>query len=116
MNQYADEFIEQYDGPITFRGAGSLPMSGTIKTFVKGHYMLVGDAAGMVLPSNGAGITIAMVGGRIAGQVIAEHLKDGTPLTDYEFPVGRNRWGESCATPNDHSDLGVFCSDFRIGC
>ena len=85
MNQYADEFIEQYDGPITFRGAGSLPMSGTIKTFVKGHYMLVGDAAGMVLPSNGAGITIAMVGGRIAGQVIAEHLKDGTPLTDYEY-------------------------------
>ena len=115
MNQYADEFIEQYDGPITFRGAGSLPMSGTIKTFVKGHYMLVGDAAGMVLPSNGAGITIAMVGGRIAGQVIAEHLKDGTPLPITNI-VGRNRWGESCATPNDHSDLGAFCSDFRIGC
>ena len=32
-----------------------------------------------------AGITIAMVGGRIAGQVIAEHLKDGTPLREYEF-------------------------------
>jgi digeranylgeranylglycerophospholipid reductase len=87
MNQYADDFIEKYDGNITFRGAGSLPMSGTIKTFVKGHYMLVGDAAGMVLPSNGAGITIAMVGGRIAGQVIAEHLQDGIPLTEYE-----SRW------------------------
>ena len=87
MNQYADDFIDQYDGDITFRGAGSLPMSGTIKTFVKDNYMLVGDAAGMVLPSNGAGITIAMVGGRIAGQVIAEHLQDGTPLAEYE-----SRW------------------------
>ena len=84
MNEYANEFISKYDGDISFKGAGSLPMSGTIKTFVKGNYLLVGDAAGMVLPSNGAGITIAMVGGRIAGQVIAEHLKDGTPLTEYE--------------------------------
>ena len=84
MNEYANEFIAKYDGNISFKGAGSLPMSGTIKTFVKGNYLLVGDAAGMVLPSNGAGITIAMVGGRIAGQVIAEHLKDGTPLTEYE--------------------------------
>ena len=59
-------------------------MSGTIKKFVKGNYVLVGDAAGMVLPSNGAGITIAMIGGRIAGQVIAGHLKSGTPLEEYE--------------------------------
>ena len=87
MNEYADEFISKYDGDITFRGAGSLPMSGTIKTFVKGNYMLVGDSAGMVLPSNGAGITIAMVGGRIAGEVIAEHLESGTPLDEYE-----SRW------------------------
>ena len=87
MNEYADEFISKYDGDITFRGAGSLPMSGTIKTFVKGNYMLVGDSAGMVLPSNGAGITIAMVGGRIAGKVIAEHLESGIPLDEYE-----SRW------------------------
>ena len=89
LNQYADEFISKYDGEISFRGAGSLPMSGTIRTFVKGNYMLVGDAAGMVLPSNGAGITIAMVGGRIAGQVIAEHLSAGTPLGEYE-----KRWNQ----------------------
>ena len=59
-------------------------MSGTIKRFVKDNFVLVGDAAGMVLPSNGAGITIAMVGGRIAGQTIAEHILNGTPLTNYE--------------------------------
>ena len=47
--------------------------------------MLVGDSAGMVLPSNGAGITIAMIGGRIAGQVIAENISKGTPLEEYEI-------------------------------
>ncbi len=84
LNDFTDEFVSKYDGEITFNGAGSLPMSGTIKKFVKGNYMLVGDSAGMVLPSNGAGITIAMIGGRIAGQVIAENLSNGTPLEEYE--------------------------------
>ena len=84
LNKYASEFIDKYDGNTDFKGAGSLPMSGTIKTFVKGNYVLVGDSAGMVLPSNGAGITIAMIGGRIAGQVISEHIKQGRSLHDYE--------------------------------
>ena len=87
LNRYAEEFIGRYPGQITLRGAGSLPMSGTVSSFVKGHYVLGGDAAGMVLPSNGAGITIAMIGGRIAGQVIAEHLVRGTPLVEFE-----DRW------------------------
>jgi len=85
LNKYASEFIDKYDGETTFKGAGSLPMSGTIKQFVKGNYVLVGDSAGMVLPSNGAGITIAMIGGRIAGRVIAEHVKNGTELNQYEL-------------------------------
>ncbi|MFQ3344210.1 MAG: geranylgeranyl reductase family protein [Candidatus Poseidoniales archaeon] len=87
INTLSKEFISKYEGNITYRGAGSLPMSGSIKSFVKDNYLLVGDSAGMVLPSNGAGITIAMIGGRIAGQVISEHLKLGTPLIEYE-----NRW------------------------
>ena len=84
LNEYTEEFVSKYEGDITFTGAGSLPMSWTVKKFVKGNYMIVGDAAGMVLPSNGAGITIAMIGGRIAGQVTGEHLKDGVPLNEYE--------------------------------
>ena len=84
LNLFAADFIDKYEGDSTFNGAGSLPMSGTIKKFVKGNYVLVGDSAGMVLPSNGAGITIAMIGGRIAGQVISEHIKNGTELIQYE--------------------------------
>ena len=84
LNLFADEFIQRYGDKVTFAGAGSLPMSGTIDCFVKENHLLVGDAAGMVLPSNGAGITIAMVGGRIAGQQIVSHLENGTPLDEYE--------------------------------
>ena len=39
LNKYTDDFISKYDGEITFNGAGTLPMSGTIKKFVKGNYM-----------------------------------------------------------------------------
>ncbi len=84
LNNYAEDFISRYGGQVTYSGAGSLPMSGSIRSLVKGNHLLVGDAAGMVLPSNGAGITIAMIGGRIAGQGGAEHLRDGTPLSEYE--------------------------------
>lgn len=84
LNQCTEEFVSQYKGEKTFDGAGALPMSGTIKRFVKGNYVLVGDAAGMVLPSNGAGITVAMIGARIAANAIASNLKSGTSLTDYE--------------------------------
>ena len=89
LNLYSEEFFSRYQGEVIFSGAGSLPMSGTIPKFVKGNHLLVGDAAGMVLPSNGAGITIAMIGGRIAGQVVAEHLRDDTPLEEYE-----TRWNK----------------------
>jgi len=84
LNLFTDDFVGQYEGEISYQGAGSLPMSGTINSFVKNNYLLVGDSAGMVLPSNGAGITIAMIGGRIAGQVIVSHLGNGTPLHEYE--------------------------------
>ncbi len=84
LEKYANDFIGRFEGEESFRGAGYLPMSGAVRTFVKGNYLIVGDSAGMVLPSNGAGITIAMIGGRIAGEVIAEHVNIGTHLKQYE--------------------------------
>ena len=105
LNSLADRFISKYRGDITFRGAGSLPMSGTIQSFVKGSHLLVGDSAGMVLPSNGAGITIAMIGGRIAGQKIVSHLENGTSLHEYEI-----EWKSQMGSVMRNSKLS-----FRIG-
>lgn len=65
--------------------ADVLPVDGPIpKTY--GEYVLaVGDAAGMVMPTNGGGIAPAMITGRLAGEVAAKHLQDGAPLSMYEI-------------------------------
>ena len=102
LNVMADDFFEQFEGDITYRGGGVLPMSGNISNFTKEHYMLVGDAAGMVLPSNGAGITTAMIGGRIAGQVIAEHIRDGISLDQYQM-----RWNKQMGKVMKYSKRGM---------
>src|SRR5437870_5206069 len=51
---------------------------------VKDNVMLVGDAAGMVMATNGGGNNVAMIAGRYAGLTAADHLLDGTPLDEYE--------------------------------
>ncbi|MEE3192460.1 MAG: NAD(P)/FAD-dependent oxidoreductase, partial [Candidatus Thermoplasmatota archaeon] len=84
LREFLAEFLARYDGRITYRGGGLLPMSGAIRRLVKSPHLLVGDSAGMVFPSNGAGIIPAMIAGRIAGKVIAAHVRDGTSLTEYE--------------------------------
>ncbi len=63
---------------------GFVPQSGPVRRTVAGSAILVGDAAGHVMPSNGGGIPIAMISGRIAGQTVKEHLRDGLPLSEYE--------------------------------
>ena len=102
LNTIADEFFRKFKGVITYKGGGILPMSGSIRTFTKGNYMLVGDSAGMVLPSNGAGITTAMIGGRIAGQVIAEHVKSKVALSKYQ-----KRWNLQMGKVMKYSKRGI---------
>jgi digeranylgeranylglycerophospholipid reductase len=73
---------------------GFVPQSGPVARTVKGGCMLVGDAAGQVMPSNGGGIPIAMMAGRIAGRTVREHLIEGLPLAEYE-----SRWRSVLAKP-----------------
>jgi digeranylgeranylglycerophospholipid reductase len=47
----------------------------------------VGDAAGLVMPSNGGGISQAIISGCFAAEAIVAHLESGAPLTDYETKV-----------------------------
>ena len=46
--------------------------------------MVVGDAAGHVISVNGGGIPLAMIGGRICGEVAADNTLSSRPLEDYE--------------------------------
>jgi len=102
LNKMAEDFFSNFKGEITYKGGGVLPMSGTIQDFTKGNYMLVGDSVGMVLPSNGAGITTAMIGGRIAGQVIAENIMKNTSLEEYQ-----KRWNLQMGKVMKYSKRGI---------
>ena len=103
LNQRAETFFNKFKGNITYKGGGVLPMSGTISTFVKGNYMLVGDSAGMVLPSNGAGITTAMTGGRLAGQAIGNYINHGITISDYQ-----QNWNKQMGREMKYSKRGIL--------
>jgi digeranylgeranylglycerophospholipid reductase len=64
--------------------ADVLPVDGPLAKTYSEHVMAVGDAAGMVMPTNGGGISTAMITGEIAGQVAADHVQKGVPLSEYE--------------------------------
>jgi len=68
-------------GPII---ADVLPVDGPLRTTCAGQVIAVGDAAGMVMPTNGGGIATAMISGQIAGQISADHVQKGTSISDYE--------------------------------
>ena len=67
--------------------ADVLPVDGPLKRTYSDSVMAVGDAAAMVMPTNGGGIATAMITGAIAGQVAADHLQFNRPLSDYQ-----DRW------------------------
>jgi digeranylgeranylglycerophospholipid reductase len=64
--------------------ADVLPVDGPLKSTYSDHVMAVGDAAAMVMPTNGGGISTAMITGEIAGQIAADHVQKGVPLSEYE--------------------------------
>ena len=102
LNKMAEDFFSKFEGRVTYRGGGVLPMSGTISNFTKDNYMLAGDSVGMVLPSNGAGITTSMIGGRIAGEVIAENITKNTSLDEYQ-----KRWNIQMGKLMKYSKRGI---------
>jgi digeranylgeranylglycerophospholipid reductase len=87
-----DNFVHEYSltadrlhsGKIRTMIADVLPVDGPVSKTYSDRILLVGDAAGMVMPTNGGGIPTAMVSGRIAGEVAALHVMKNEPLPTYE--------------------------------
>ncbi len=73
---------------------GYVPVLGPVDRTVAGNVLLAGDSAGMVMATNGGGINVSMVAGRIAGATAADHLLDGVPLAEYE-----RRWRSQLYAP-----------------
>lgn len=95
---------------------GLVPMSGPVPKTVAGKGLIVGDAAGHVMATNGGGVNAAMICGRIAGECVADTILKGVPLSNYEI-----RWreiiGEAMATAVKTKRLAdlFFGSDRRLG-
>ncbi|MEM0440329.1 MAG: NAD(P)/FAD-dependent oxidoreductase [Candidatus Caldarchaeum sp.] len=80
--EYLDAFVKRFSDElgnakiIDYRGA-PVPIGGAISESVFDGAMLVGDAAGHVIPLTGAGIHSSVAAGLAAGKVAARAVKEG---------------------------------------
>src|SRR5881397_682124 len=86
--------------------ADSLPVDGPLGRTYSDRVMAVGDAAGMVMPTNGGGIQTALVTGRLAGEAAVRYCQDGTPLSSYE-----DSWREQIGMEMENSRMMRQASD-----
>jgi digeranylgeranylglycerophospholipid reductase len=84
LKEHLQEFCDELGFEVLSWGGGWIPMGGPVKTMVDGTTLAIGDAAGLVMPSNGGGISQAIISGCFAAEAILDHLNDGTPLSAYE--------------------------------
>lgn len=80
----------QLDAEPYYEEAAKIPMHPR-KRFVQGNAMLIGDAAGLVTPSNGEGIFFAMKSGKMAAETLVNYI-GGTEksLARYEKNFRKN--------------------------
>jgi digeranylgeranylglycerophospholipid reductase len=83
-----DTFIkskpELGQGNIKKRVGALIPVGGPKKCVESENILLVGDAAGHVMSTNGGGIPTALVGGEIAGETVVSHINNDISLKQYE--------------------------------
>ncbi len=61
-----------------------VPIGPPPSSAVRGRALFAGDAANLVMATNGGGIPTAMISGRDAGVVAADHIRAGRPLAEYD--------------------------------
>ncbi len=61
-----------------------VPVGPPPASLVRGRALFAGDAANLVMATNGGGIPTAMMSGWLAGGAAARHARDGRPLAEYD--------------------------------
>jgi digeranylgeranylglycerophospholipid reductase len=90
--EYLKRFVDsdpRFEGAeILLVSGGICPVSGTLDEIVGDGLMLVGDAAGQLVPMTGAGVHSGVEAGKMAGQVAAKAIEEGdisaSRLSEYE--------------------------------
>jgi len=83
LDRVIAEIRDHYGLEIIGKSGGAVPLGGLKEVVVHRHFALVGDAAGMVFPTNGGGTGLAMMAGKWLGEIIAADQ----PLSLYERKV-----------------------------
>ena len=71
-------------GQILKKIAGSIPVGGPLKRTWFSSSLVVGDAAGFVMATNGGGVPTALVGGIAAGEALEKFITESQSLEYYE--------------------------------
>jgi len=110
---------EQQLGPARAKTAWWVPLGPPPASLVRGRALFAGDAANLVMATNGGGIPTAMLSGWLAGEAAARHVRSGAPLAEYDrawrealfVPLERaariQRWSEHFARPDLLLALGM---------
>ena len=87
IKPYLDKFIKMFEDElgraqiIDYRGA-PVPVGGVISEFIQDNAILIGDAAGMVIPLTGGGIHSSISSGLAAGEVSGKAALEGDVSKD----------------------------------
>jgi digeranylgeranylglycerophospholipid reductase len=84
LNRLLKLFLEEHGFETKRINFGVIPISGPIEKTVEGNVLAVGDAAGHVMASNGGGVPVAMVCGRLAGIAAGRYVTMNANLMNYE--------------------------------
>jgi flavin-dependent dehydrogenase len=98
-------------GATKISGRASIIPLQSRKTTVKGNVLLVGDAAGQVKATTGGGIVFGTLCAKTAAEVIASHIRKGTPLAAYE-KLWRKKYGLDLRM---HKFIHRYYSNIGIG-
>jgi digeranylgeranylglycerophospholipid reductase len=71
-------------GPVRERAAWWVPIGPPPQSLVVGRILFAGDAANLVMATNGAGIPTAMLSGWLAGRTAARAVRAEAPLRQYD--------------------------------
>jgi len=77
LNDFVDQDPRFKNSKIFKKNGGICPVSGTLNKIIMDGLIIVGDAAGMLIPMTGAGIHSGIESGKMAGRVAARAVIDG---------------------------------------
>jgi digeranylgeranylglycerophospholipid reductase len=116
LSEYFEKFRAKHDFDIMTKLEGKyVPSEGMLSKLVSGNGMLVGDSAGHVISVNGGGLPLALIAGRVCGEVAAENIINGRGLKDYQDECARifRRPLKTAAFNKKMADALAFGSDRR---